>query len=93
MNCVLQNGFWPDRPISEAPVWISVSIDDGAALHGGSKEWKYKIEIKLADFRGIAMAESSTVEAANERDAQAKVYLQAIECLAQLLAARVKVPT
>lgn len=52
--------------------------------------WPFVIHVTLSDFRGIARASGGSVEAANEEQAETRVYAEAIEVLAELLAERVK---
>lgn len=88
---LLQDGYWPEKPISEAPVWLQISVDDeGTPLHGGGKEFGYRIEVRLADFRGVALCESGSVEEPTAERAKERVLFKAIDALSQLLAARVR---
>ena len=86
MTLILQNGYWAARAITEAPVHVSVDLADKCDDAG---DWRYKIEVKLADFRGIAMAMSSAIKGGDRKDAERRVYLEVIEILAELLATRV----
>lgn len=75
--------FWKPR---EDPPAVSVEISVEPAEAGW---WRWRVNIKTVDFRGIASAATAKFEADSQLKAELHAYKEAVSSLAELLAQRV----
>lgn len=89
MKLIHSVGYYPPRSESP-PVRVEIRFDaDAVDRSGPLPQWPFAVEVYTNDFRGVALAVSGSIEALTESDARLRVYEEAIETIAQLLAQRI----